>query len=347
MTVSKTAFPVVQFTNNKLTTTSRNIAAVFGKQHKDVLKAIDNLDAPEEFGRRNFAPSNYQNQQGKTQTMYGITRDGFTILVMGFIGPKAMKFKLAYIEAFNKMEAELSHNLAPAVLDTEILKTLVATSQQILGLRDQLGVLTRLEDSLGHLDITARTMNASVEQLSKISHIESAVRERIDQFRNDFNKATERAYQRSNNDYLGKVRLDEELRRVNARLAAIETLLTQEDSSRKGIIGFLETYLPQHEATDVQTTGNMTPENNPEKFVRECCTLDPFSSVELTFLYKVYKAWSLSRFAQALGPNLFWEYLQDHLPEGVTMEVRKSKRNIIGLKPTGEKNGRSVARRDN
>ena len=38
---------------------------------------------------------------------YTITRDGFTILAMGYTGSKAMKFKLAYIDAFNRMEAAL------------------------------------------------------------------------------------------------------------------------------------------------------------------------------------------------------------------------------------------------
>lgn len=46
--------------------------------------------------------------------MYEITRDGFTILVMGFTGKRAMEFKEKYIEAFNRMEDELriihSHN---------------------------------------------------------------------------------------------------------------------------------------------------------------------------------------------------------------------------------------------
>lgn len=40
--------------------------------------------------------------------MYIIFRDGFTLLAMGYTGPEAMRFKLAYIEAFNRMEAELA-----------------------------------------------------------------------------------------------------------------------------------------------------------------------------------------------------------------------------------------------
>jgi hypothetical protein len=34
-------------------------------------------------------------------------RDGFTLLAMGFTGERALDFKLAYIEEFNRMEAAL------------------------------------------------------------------------------------------------------------------------------------------------------------------------------------------------------------------------------------------------
>ena len=45
---------------------------------------------------------------GRSLAMYIIFRDGFTLLAMGYTGPEAMRFKLAYIEAFNRMEAELA-----------------------------------------------------------------------------------------------------------------------------------------------------------------------------------------------------------------------------------------------
>jgi hypothetical protein len=38
---------------------------------------------------------------------YDMDRDGFTLLAMGFTGPNALHFKWAYIQAFNRMEAEL------------------------------------------------------------------------------------------------------------------------------------------------------------------------------------------------------------------------------------------------
>ena len=73
--------------------TSLDIAETFGKEHKNVLRDIKQLECSDEFGQLNFEPSSYINQQNKEQPMYFITRDGFTLLVMGYTGEKAMKFK--------------------------------------------------------------------------------------------------------------------------------------------------------------------------------------------------------------------------------------------------------------
>ena len=87
--------------------TSLDIAETFGKEHKNVLRDIKQLECSDEFGQLNFEPSSYINQQNKEQPMYFITRDGFTLLVMGYTGEKAMKFKEAYIGQFNAMEKAL------------------------------------------------------------------------------------------------------------------------------------------------------------------------------------------------------------------------------------------------
>ena len=52
--------------------------------------------------------ANYIDDQAKNRPMFIIFKDGFTLLVMGYTGPEAMRFKLAYIEAFNRMEEELA-----------------------------------------------------------------------------------------------------------------------------------------------------------------------------------------------------------------------------------------------
>lgn len=89
-------------------TTSLLVAEKFGKQHKNVMASIAALECSEEFGRLNFQPSSYLNEQNKSQPMYSITRDGFTLLAMGFTGKKAMAWKELYIAAFNAMEKELT-----------------------------------------------------------------------------------------------------------------------------------------------------------------------------------------------------------------------------------------------
>ena len=93
--------------DGRVKTTSRHVGEVFGKQHKDVLKAYDNLDCSEEFNRRNFAPVDYIDGKGELRRMIEMTFDGFMFLVMGFTGPKAAAFKEAYIEAFDLMRGQL------------------------------------------------------------------------------------------------------------------------------------------------------------------------------------------------------------------------------------------------
>ena len=86
---------------------SLDIAETFGKEHKNVLKDIRELNCSEKFGRLNFEPTDYVDEHNRKQPMYYVTRDGFTLLAMGYTGEKAMKFKEAYIRQFNAMERML------------------------------------------------------------------------------------------------------------------------------------------------------------------------------------------------------------------------------------------------
>lgn len=88
-------------------TTSLAVADVFGKQHKNVLQAINSLDCPEEFGRLNFQPGSYLDANNQSRPMFDITKNGLTLLVMGFTGDKATQFKIAYIQRFDDMESAL------------------------------------------------------------------------------------------------------------------------------------------------------------------------------------------------------------------------------------------------
>ena len=85
------------------------VAKMFGKRHDHVIRSIENITDPkngvsDEFRRRNFAQSSYKDSSGRKVKCYNMTRDGFTLLAMGFTGKNALQFKEAYIKRFNDME---------------------------------------------------------------------------------------------------------------------------------------------------------------------------------------------------------------------------------------------------
>jgi Rha family phage regulatory protein len=91
---------------------SRKIAEAFEKQHYNVLRDIERLIAPDsglssEFTALNFEFSKYVDPTGRKLPCYHLTRDGFTMLVMGYTGEKAMRFKEQYIKLFNEMEQQI------------------------------------------------------------------------------------------------------------------------------------------------------------------------------------------------------------------------------------------------
>lgn len=137
---------LVKVNDDQVITTSRKVAEVFDKQHKNILRDIENILAGKEKKTRGrpkkvntggvlnfehtpqgvapilstplrkqlesmFIKSTYVNEQnGETYTEYTMNRDGLALLVMGFTGEKALRWKLAYIEAFNMMEAQLRND---------------------------------------------------------------------------------------------------------------------------------------------------------------------------------------------------------------------------------------------
>ena len=92
---------------------SLQVAESFEKQHGHVLRDIQAIglsksgDTPEnvaDFYKNNFVRTTYLDTQGKKQPMYLMTKNGFTLLVMGYSGEKAMSFKVEYIKRFDDME---------------------------------------------------------------------------------------------------------------------------------------------------------------------------------------------------------------------------------------------------
>ena len=113
--------PTLLMTDGQPMATSLQVAEHFGKRHNDDLRAVRNLGCSEEFSLRNFAQviAEYKNGKGGTQQgpAYRMTRDGFALLAMGFTGKEAMRWKEAYIAAFNAMEARLKSLYVEPLVD--------------------------------------------------------------------------------------------------------------------------------------------------------------------------------------------------------------------------------------
>ena len=99
---------LITVVDGKPVVTSKQVADHFGKQHRNVLVDIKSLLSDSgEFGELNFLLSTYISSQNKELPCYEMTRDGFTLLAMGYTGKDALLWKVKYIEAFNAMEREL------------------------------------------------------------------------------------------------------------------------------------------------------------------------------------------------------------------------------------------------
>lgn len=115
--------------NGSLVVSSRRVADNFGKQHKHVLEAIENIKAENSALMDMFYETSYKAGTGKSYKEYLMNRDGFSLLVMGFTGKEAMGWKIKYIEAFNAMEKKLSK---PQLTLTEQMAQGLLAAQQLL-----------------------------------------------------------------------------------------------------------------------------------------------------------------------------------------------------------------------
>ena len=98
---------LVQVTDGQIVVSSRNIAEHFEKRHADVLAGIENIKTENSAVTPMFCETTYTAGTGKAYKEYLMNRDGFSLLVMGFTGKKALEWKIKYIQAFNAMEEEL------------------------------------------------------------------------------------------------------------------------------------------------------------------------------------------------------------------------------------------------
>ena len=97
---------LVQVTDGQIVVESRKIAEHFGKEHKNVMQSVREILAAEKSATKFYLETTYENR-GKEYPEYLMNRDGFSLLVMGFTGKKALEWKIKYIQAFNAMEERL------------------------------------------------------------------------------------------------------------------------------------------------------------------------------------------------------------------------------------------------
>ncbi|WP_302739071.1 Rha family transcriptional regulator [uncultured Clostridium sp.] len=117
--------------NGELVVTSRQVAEDFGKEHKNIIRDIENIKAQNCAVTKMFIESSYKAGTGKNYKEYLLTRDGFSLLVMGFTGAKALEWKLKYIEAFNKMEQAIKNPYAHLSKEVQAIFALDHKQQQL------------------------------------------------------------------------------------------------------------------------------------------------------------------------------------------------------------------------
>lgn len=159
--IDATRQPVVREFNGEAMADSRDVAAFFGKEHKDVLRAIRNLHCSDGFRQRNFAPFKNKDLTGENTSHVLMTKDGFTFVVLGFTGEKAAKFKEAYITRFNTMEAAL-RNPRPAGIDYSDPKVL-------------LGAFQHLQEQVAEKEQVIAALTPKAEALDRIAEAEGSL----------------------------------------------------------------------------------------------------------------------------------------------------------------------------
>ena len=110
--------------------TSLDVAETFGKAHDKVMRDIRELGCSQEFNAANFGDISYVDSAGRTQKAYAMTRDGFTLLVMGYTGDLAMRFKEAYIKQFSAMEIALRGKMIEREKGIAVRQALTKALQQ-------------------------------------------------------------------------------------------------------------------------------------------------------------------------------------------------------------------------
>ena len=153
--------------DGKLVVSSRQVAKDFGKEHKNVVRAIENLTAQNSAVKNIMIKSTF-NHRGNEYKEYLLTRDGFSLLVMGFTGSEALEWKLKYIEAFNTMERKLKEISKP---DSYMIDDPIERAKRWIEEREQYNkVAAELEEQNSFVNkISASENSLLVREVAKLA----------------------------------------------------------------------------------------------------------------------------------------------------------------------------------
>lgn len=135
--------------NNEVVTDSLKVAEIFGKRHVDVMNAIRKLESELEVlgdyeGVRNFSHTVFTHEQNcQSYPKCDLTKDGFTMLVMGFTGKEALKFKTMYIREFNRMEQHIKEQQKPKTALDQIQQLLLEGTMELKQQVEELETFTK------------------------------------------------------------------------------------------------------------------------------------------------------------------------------------------------------------
>ncbi|EAL8208204.1 phage antirepressor Ant [Campylobacter coli] len=145
---------VFEVVGDEIFANSLQIAEVFEKDHSNVLKAIDKLPN-DEFKSSNFKYDSYFDKKSEQRRMINLTRDAFSLLVMGFTGEKAYKWKILFIKAFNEMEKRL--------------RNIEYEKHDKLAFRQSLGYKSQLKQQKEHYENKIKALKYDLEHKKELS----------------------------------------------------------------------------------------------------------------------------------------------------------------------------------
>ncbi|HEF9877628.1 TPA: Rha family transcriptional regulator [Campylobacter coli] len=139
---------------NKVFINSLDLAKVFNKNHRHILQTTKN-QPQNDFTESNFILSTYKDKKGELRPCYNLTRDGFSLLVMGFTGEKAYKWKIEFIKAFNEMEKRL--------------RNIEYEKHDKLAFRQSLGYKSQLKQQKEHYENKIKALQYDLENKKELS----------------------------------------------------------------------------------------------------------------------------------------------------------------------------------